>query len=375
MHLPNPNNKITIEIIFLLLFLMFGTAGAMKAQDFTVTVTASPVVGGTVTGAGSYSSGASCAPTATPNTGWVFYQWSDGETTATHSTFSITSDVDLTAYFAPTSIGSATDWGYFCDAIYNEFTYNGLTVTLTSNIIINRTAGDTLSMTHSTPQGTSTKVFQGTFDGNGHTMTLSGGDFGTPGAYLPSRYSAPFCYVDNAIIKNLIVDGDIYTKEKFAGGFIASATGVDTVYNCVSAVRIHSTYGDTSSGGFLSIISATHDNYITFEGCVFVGQLLGGAKPYNWGGFVGWRDYQDSKKTMPNSSIAFVPQQLLISNLLTTTAAPSVAQETINMATPTSTAIISPKSEALTEANKPTRYCLANISPWNAAAAHRQPTM
>lgn len=142
----NPNKKFTIEIMILLLFLTFGTAGTMKAQDFTVTVSASPSAGGSVShtggtwggNTGTYTSGETATLTATPNAGWIFDKWIDGvgATFSNYTTCSVTSDADLTALFAPISIGSATEWGYFCDAIANGCKYSNKTVTLTNNITI-----------------------------------------------------------------------------------------------------------------------------------------------------------------------------------------------------------------------------------------------
>lgn len=118
----------------------------MKAQDFTVTVTISPTAGGSIShtggtwsgNTGTYASGETATITATPNTGWMFDKWSDGSNDPTH-TFS--KNTNTTAYFAPISIGSSTEWDYLCDAIDNGCTYNGLTVTLTNDITIDRMAG------------------------------------------------------------------------------------------------------------------------------------------------------------------------------------------------------------------------------------------
>ena len=71
--------------------------------------------------------------------------------------------------------------------------------------------------------------FQGIFDGDGHTLTLNGDDFGTSGYYTSFHVCAPFRYVAGTTIKNLKVAGDIYTKTKFAGGLIGRAGDGDNV--------------------------------------------------------------------------------------------------------------------------------------------------
>lgn len=63
---------------------------------FTLTVTAG--TGGTVSGGGTYESGKTATLTATPNTGYKFVQWSDGNTSATR-TVTVTGTSTYTATF------------------------------------------------------------------------------------------------------------------------------------------------------------------------------------------------------------------------------------------------------------------------------------
>jgi hypothetical protein len=63
---------------------------------YTVTLTAE---NGTVTGSGEYEHGTEVTLTVTPNEGYHFVKWSDGETNATR-TIKVTADVTLTAEFA-----------------------------------------------------------------------------------------------------------------------------------------------------------------------------------------------------------------------------------------------------------------------------------
>ena len=99
---------------------------------FTVVVQADPPHGGTVTGGGTYSSGATCTITATPNendgyrfvtpNGWTS---SNGETanTATHS-FQVTADVTWTAHFRTYRLLYATGGRLLCDSS-GRLLYNG----------------------------------------------------------------------------------------------------------------------------------------------------------------------------------------------------------------------------------------------------------
>jgi len=72
---------------------------------FNLTISASPQQGGTVDGAGSYEEGANVNLSATPNEGYEFVNWTDGQDTevSTSASFQFVmpgSDVSLTANFA-----------------------------------------------------------------------------------------------------------------------------------------------------------------------------------------------------------------------------------------------------------------------------------
>ena len=71
-------------------------------QQFTITVTADPNDGGTVTGGGTYTYGQSCTITATPATGYTFYRWSgDIYSTNPTYTFTVTGNANCIAQFEP----------------------------------------------------------------------------------------------------------------------------------------------------------------------------------------------------------------------------------------------------------------------------------
>ena len=77
------------------------TADVTLSAEFAINVydVALSAENGTVTGAGEYNYGVEVTLTATPNEGYHFEKWSDGETNATR-TIKVTSDVALTAEFA-----------------------------------------------------------------------------------------------------------------------------------------------------------------------------------------------------------------------------------------------------------------------------------
>ena len=69
-----------------------------NANQYTITVNASPAAGGTVSGGGTYPYGATATLTATPNSGYSFMQWSDGNTDNPR-TVTVTGNATFTALF------------------------------------------------------------------------------------------------------------------------------------------------------------------------------------------------------------------------------------------------------------------------------------
>jgi hypothetical protein len=85
--------------------------------SYAITATASPTVGGMVTGAGSYNYGTTCTLTATPASGYAFVQWNEnGSTVSTSATYSfeVTGPRNLTAVFEQN-----THWAPISGTLYN----------------------------------------------------------------------------------------------------------------------------------------------------------------------------------------------------------------------------------------------------------------
>ncbi len=73
-----------------------------QPQSYTISVSANPSNGGTVTGGGTYQQGASCTVSATANTGYAFTNWTEnGNVVSTNAsyTFNVTADRTLVANF------------------------------------------------------------------------------------------------------------------------------------------------------------------------------------------------------------------------------------------------------------------------------------
>ena len=78
------------------------TATPPPPQQYTITVTANPTNGGTVTGGGTYQEGATCVLTASPNTGFVFSNWTKNGTVVSNNpvfSFTVTENASYVAQF------------------------------------------------------------------------------------------------------------------------------------------------------------------------------------------------------------------------------------------------------------------------------------
>ena len=138
--------------------------------------------------------------------------------------------------------------------------------------------------------GVGNVIFQGTFDGQGHTLTIH---------YNVSQITvAPFRHIQNATIKNLHVAGTITTSNRHAGGIVGACYGEQIhsyITNCISSVNITSNYvntGDFYGGAFTGGIAARlyYHGQLHITDCIFDGSISGETRGVVWGGFLGLPD-------------------------------------------------------------------------------------
>ncbi len=129
-----------------------------------------------------------------------------------------------------------------------------------------------LSTTRFNPIGMSgLKVFEGTFDGKGHTISNINID-------STNNYVGLFGYVKNATIKNVgIESGSINSSKNSVGGIVGYAIGTTTIENCYNKANIS---GTSKVGGIIG----SSDDTITIENCYNAGNVTGTSKV---GGIVG----------------------------------------------------------------------------------------
>ena len=195
----------------------------------------------------------------TNNAGKVDFSWSESGDTYT--------------------IHTAAGWDFFCSLLANKAQgfFTGKTVRLGADI-------GTADAPVTRMADASGKEFTGTFDGQGHTLTVNYANTDN------NVMTAPFSYVDGATIRNLIVDGTISGSAYRAAGIIGE-TGNTTshITNCVSSVTIS---GDRYTGGF------SIGGNVAIEGCVFNGKINATSRS---GGFIG---HSNSAQVIKNSLFA-----------------------------------------------------------------------
>ena len=219
----------------------------------------------------------------------------------------MTNNVDITATASgitgsgnennPYVISTTDQWDVFSKSVSSGVSYNNKYVKLGDDIKIATMAG--------IKDG---NAFSGTFDGDGHTLTVA---FGNSISYT-SQASAPFGSIENAVIKNLTICGNIYSNAQFNGSLVVSARGTDYIENCTSKVGIYSSIdGDCSNGGFVGIIH-NHGSLVYITGCAFLGELVGSSAT-SWGGFVGWRAYEENNRNYISfADCFFAPRRVSI---------------------------------------------------------------
>ena len=175
-------------------------------------------------------------------------------------------DVTVTGTF---DIASKEDWKAFCDLVGSGQTT--LNAKLTQDVDLE---------TDIVMAGTYKNHYGGTFDGQGHTLTLdwNGGD---------SKNLAPFRSADGATIRNLRTKGKIVSKNNWLSGLIDESYGNITISNCVSDVALTSSHNDNVCGA-AGMISYIYKGDVTITDCVVKGNINAttGTGQKGMGGFV-----------------------------------------------------------------------------------------
>lgn len=125
----------------------------------------------------------------------------------------------------------------------------------------------TADITVTAPYANEFTDFSGTFDGNGHTVTLNI-TASTPNVGLFSKLAG------GAVVKNVITAGSISGKVNNVGGIAGTADGNVTIENCKNTASIK---GGKGAGGILGY-SEPGSGFVTISSCANMGSVSGTRK-------------------------------------------------------------------------------------------------
>ena len=194
----------------------------------------------------------------------------------------------------PYLISSDAGWNTFAQSVTNGTTYAGQTVKLTADITATVMAGMHTSETNY-------HAFSGTFDGDGHTITLdlSGGGEGI----------ALFSDLNGATLKNLKAQGSVTTNDRRPATFAIIVFGNSTISNCWSTVAVSSTRTSdwVDGGGFVGRVSSNAT--LNMTDCAFHGTVTFTTGATSGGGMIG---YTQSNATVNLTNCLYSPTALTL---------------------------------------------------------------
>ncbi len=260
----------------------YGASG-IKAYKNGSTQLPGLVYNGTVIAGNGENVGLTLGYTGTLNTGYAaVYSADHGTLSGSSNPYTLAMDayntiISATSEQMPLRVGNGTNatyltWEEFTANVQNTTNYSGKTIYLEKDITVTSIVPS--NCWNSTG---SNMVFKGTFDGQGHTITIN--------HTATQDFTGLFRYTYGATIKNLRLEGTITSNQPNTASLIGMSQGTNNVENVISNVTINSTA--TGVAGMIAGVS----NKVYFRGCAFTGQLIGTSSGQN-GGFVGryWYD-------------------------------------------------------------------------------------
>ncbi len=250
-------------------------------------------------------------PAAPTETGYVFTGWYTDTQCTTPWNFStdIVPD-DMTLYAGwdlevqglqgsgtaedPYLINNNGEWIWFAQSVTNGTTYAGQTVKLAADITATVMAGSHTGENNY-------HAFSGTFDGDGHTITLalSGSGEGI----------ALFSDLNGATLKNLKAQGTVTTNDRRPATFAIIVFGNSTISNCWSTVAVSSTRTSSwiDGGGFVGRVSSNAT--LNMTDCAFHGSVTFTNGATTGGGMIG---YTQNNATVNLTNCLYSPSALTL---------------------------------------------------------------
>ena len=184
-------------------------------------------------------------------------------------------------------IGSVTDWKRFA-----ELVNSGTNTAANAKMIADVDLGDDQTMV-----GTYHQKYQGTFDGQGHTLTFN---YDTEGmSFEPEQRdlslnflgAAPFRDIEGATICNLHTAGSVTAEKIGASGLVGWTYGTNTIENCWSDVDIVSS--NNTADTFAGFVAFQYGTQLNIADCVYTGKIQS-ASNISHAGFVAFQRYGKS---------------------------------------------------------------------------------
>ena len=167
-------------------------------------------------------------------------------------------------------IRTAEDWTAFCQKVKDAGGKSNVNASLLADITVSEIAAYN-----------SAQAYRGTFEGNGHTITMNISD--------NANNTGLFSHVATATFRNLNLTGSV-TNSKLHTASLIGYTEKDatvTIENCRSSAKLISSANDDSCvGGFIGRVG-DGSKQTTFINCVFDGSFEGPTNERN-AGYVGW---------------------------------------------------------------------------------------
>lgn len=181
-------------------------------------------------------------------------------------------------------IGSVTDWKRFA-AIVNS----GTDPAANAKMIADVDLGDDQTMV-----GTYHQKYQGTFDGQGHTLTFNynteGMSFEPEQGDLSLNFlgAAPFRDIEDATICNLHTAGSVTAEKIGASGLVGWTYGTNKIENCWSDVDVVSS--NNTADTFAGFVAFQYGTQLNITDCVYTGKIQS-ASNISHAGFVAFQRY------------------------------------------------------------------------------------
>ena len=163
----------------------------------------------------------------------------------------------------PYLISSEADWNYLANKVNSGTSYAEKFFRQTVNIDVTTMVGNS----------SDSKPFSGTYDGDGKTLNLT--------LNTSESHTAPFRFIADATIKNVVTTGSVYSTSNHPSGLVGFTDGTCTIQNCRVGANVG---GAQHSGG---IVGHCYHANISIIGCVYSGTLTPASGQWT-GGIIGW---------------------------------------------------------------------------------------